>query len=194
MKAGPRVAALAIVLFLSVPATVAADYRAEILEQVIRPCFEQLARRHGGEGVTPEAAAEAMIARYSKDLAALVESINGQLESDPPAVARRQIYRVALRTCIRRVWRAEVSAQCLTLERHRIGDTGNWINACGHGVTVRWTTETGRTGIRWVGAGDVIWARFGPPDEEVSWRECRSDTPYASRPVERNGRWDCRSR
>ena len=50
---------------------------------------------------SPEAVADAMIARYSKDLAALVESIDGQLESDPPAVARRQIYRVALRACLR---------------------------------------------------------------------------------------------
>lgn len=88
----------------------------------------------------------------------------------------------------------EASARCLTLERHGTGDTGNWINACGHGVTVRWTTETGRTGIRWVPAGDVIWARLGPLGEDVLWRECRSDTPYASRPVERNGRWDCWSK
>ncbi|MDE0174394.1 MAG: hypothetical protein OYH76_17450 [Defluviicoccus sp.] len=89
---------------------------------------------------------------------------------------------------------AEASARCLSLERHRTGGTGNWINGCGHGVTVRWTTETGRAGIRWVQAHEVIWARLGPPGERVSWRECRSDTPYARRPVERNGRWDCRSR
>ncbi len=97
----PFLVTLAFALGLGATAGAAGDYRAEILEQVIRPCFEHLARRHGGEGLAPEAVAEAMIARYSKDLAALVESINGQLESDPTAVARRQIYRIALRTCIR---------------------------------------------------------------------------------------------
>ncbi len=89
---------------------------------------------------------------------------------------------------------AGASAACLKLERARSGSTGYWINACSHGVTVRWTTGTGRTGIRWVRAGDVIWIRLGPPDVGVTWRECRSDTPYESRPVERGGRWNCRSR
>ena len=86
------------------------------------------------------------------------------------------------------------SAACLTLERGRIGPVGYWINACGHGVTVRWETEAGDAGIRWVQAGEVIWARVGPPDVKVTWRECRSDTPYASRPVAANGEWECRSR
>lgn len=89
---------------------------------------------------------------------------------------------------------AAAAADCLTFERSRYGSTGYWINACSHGVTVRWTTGTGRGGIRWVRAGDVIWARLEPPNVGVTWRECRSDTPYRSRPVERGGRWHCRSR
>ena len=97
----PFLAALAFALGFGATASAAEDYRAEILEQVIRPCFVRLADRHPGEGVTPEAVADAMIAGYSKELPALVESTNEQLESNPPAVARRQIYRVALRTCIR---------------------------------------------------------------------------------------------
>ena len=101
MTAGPKTAILALVLCLGATEAVAADYRAEILEQVIRPCFVRLADRHPGEGVSPEAVAEAMMTRHAKELAALIESINGQLESDPPAVARRQIYRIALRACIR---------------------------------------------------------------------------------------------
>ena len=101
VAAGAKTAMLTLVLSLGATAGAAGDYRAEIVEQVIRPCFEHLARRHGGDGVSPEAVADAMIARYSKDLAVLVESIDGQLESDPPAAARRQIYRVALRACLR---------------------------------------------------------------------------------------------
>lgn len=89
---------------------------------------------------------------------------------------------------------ASASSQCLTLERGRIGPVGYWINGCGHGVTVRWETEADDVGIRWVRAGEVIWARLGPPEVGVSWRECRADTPYANRPVERDGRWECRSR
>ena len=89
---------------------------------------------------------------------------------------------------------AAASAQCLTLERVRIAPVGYWINGCDHGVTVRWEMEDGDVGIRWVRAGEVIWSRLGPPDVGLTWRECRADTPYANRPVERNGRWECRSR
>lgn len=101
MTAGPKAAALAFALTLSSTAAGAEDYRTEIMAQVIDPCFLRLARLRPAEGVSPEAMAEAMMLLHREGLANLVESINRQLDGNPPTVARRQIYRIALRTCIR---------------------------------------------------------------------------------------------
>ena len=96
-----RAAALAVALTLGAIPAGAGDYRAEIMVQVIRPCFVELARHRLGAGVSREAAVDAVIARNRQAVERLVDRINGQLENDPPAVARRQIYRVALRSCLR---------------------------------------------------------------------------------------------
>ena len=77
------------------------DYRPEILEHVIWPCLLHLARQQPVEGASPEAMAEAVGILRARELAHLIDNINRQLDSNPPAVARRQIYRVALRSCIR---------------------------------------------------------------------------------------------
>ena len=92
---------LAFALTLGGAGAGAGDYREEIVEQVIRPCLLHLARLRPVEGVSPEAIAEAVIARRSRELGRIVDGIDREIASDTPAVARRQIYRIALRSCIR---------------------------------------------------------------------------------------------
>ncbi len=101
MTAGAKAAALAVALSLSAAAAGAADYRAEIVAQAIEPCFLHPTRQRPAEARSPEAMARALMLLHAEELAKVVDSINRQLESDPPAVARRQIYRVALRACSR---------------------------------------------------------------------------------------------
>ena len=100
MTAGPAVAALALALAAAAPSGTA-DFRAEIVAQVIRPCLVRLARRYPTGEVSPEALADALIARNPKALERLVDRIEWQIAHDLPAPARRQIYRVALRFCLR---------------------------------------------------------------------------------------------
>ena len=66
---------------------------------MIRPCLLHLARLRPVEGVSAEAVA--VIARRSRELARIVNGIDGEIARDTPTVARRQIYRIALRSCIR---------------------------------------------------------------------------------------------
>ena len=94
-------AALAFALTLGALPADAGDYREEIMEQVIRPCILHLSRLRPVEGVSPEVIAEAVMARRSRDLARIVDGIDREIASDTPAVARRQIYRIALRSCLR---------------------------------------------------------------------------------------------
>ncbi|MCY4551021.1 MAG: hypothetical protein OXC28_21920 [Defluviicoccus sp.] len=101
MTAGPKATALAIALTLSAAAARAGDYRAEIMDHVIEPCFLRLAQQRPAVGRSPEAAARAMMLQHGKGLSTLVDSIDRQLSSNPPPVARRQIYRIALRACLR---------------------------------------------------------------------------------------------
>ena len=101
MTVGSKAAVFACSLSLSAASASAPDYRAEIMAQVIEPCLMHLARQQLAEGVFPEAMAREMMLLHRDELEKLVGRIDRQLESNPPAVARRQIYRVALRACLR---------------------------------------------------------------------------------------------
>lgn len=101
MTTGPRVAALALALALGALPAGAADYRKEIVAHVIDPCFLRLAHQRPIEGLSPETTARVMTMKYADELDRLVDRIGWQIAVDTPAVARRQIYRVALRSCIR---------------------------------------------------------------------------------------------
>ena len=97
----PSVAMLAFALIAHAAPAGAEDYRTDIQAHLIEPCFLHLAARQPREGVSPEAMAKTMLLLNAEALSDLVDSIDRQLESDPPAAARRQIYRVALRACLR---------------------------------------------------------------------------------------------
>jgi len=85
VRAAPKAAALAIALTPSATAARAGDYRIEIKDQVIEPCFLQLARQGPAMGRSPEAMARAMMLHRADGLVEVVEAIDRQLAGDPPS-------------------------------------------------------------------------------------------------------------
>lgn len=86
----------------------------------------------------------------------------------------------------------QTGAGCLEIQRpYRTGSVGFLKNRCGHGISVRWRTESGHRALKWVRAYGRVTAGVGPSMGRIRWGYCRSDRPYARNPRVTGGRWSC---
>lgn len=95
-----KAASLAICLWLGVPAVYAQDYRAEIMSEVIDPCYLAIIRHEGGiEGMSEREALEILKLMQTQNTESMSNSIL-PLVRGKDLDSRKALYRIFLKTCI----------------------------------------------------------------------------------------------
>ena len=76
------------------------DYRDEIMEHVVHPCYLDIARRNTVEGISPEAYAAILLVMVPDDVNKMVQSVTTLVASLETFEERAVLYNMSRMLCI----------------------------------------------------------------------------------------------
>ena len=94
------VGALVAALTLCAAKVSAQDYRAEIMEHVIDPCYLFMAIQNPVDGVSPKQMADMVKALKPGNVEQMISGVNLMLKNNPSVATRMALYKLSLQVCI----------------------------------------------------------------------------------------------